>query len=1069
MATSNNRDVRLGVQIATEGEDQLQALAKDVRAVGSAADGSAPGIARLTKELEAQTAATASKREAERSARTDEAAARAELNARRDALARTRAAADADTRATVEHQAAVRAERLAVVEAGIALRERRAALSAATQEAKQAAAAERAVADQLAATMRAQVANTTAVGTSMDVLRGQLTLLRNVATAALGGTLVGGLARDLAATADGYANLQARIKLVTGEGQAFGEALKGVQEIATRTGSSLETTGQLFSRVLQAGKEFNLTQRDALALTETINQAVQLSGTSAQASEAAITQLVQGLQSGVLRGEEFNSVLEQSPRLAQALAAGLSVTIGELRNLAQQGALTSRVVIDALRGQSQALQAEFSKMPPTVERALGRLAASWQIYIGQTDSATGATGTAARAIEALAGNLDTLGNVLLGVGKAAAVYKVIQLAAGYFREAAAASAAASAATVAHTAAVQANTAAQSANATATAASVANVGRLATIMASVKAFTLVGLITNYREIGTAIGEWAAKLMGANKVLEESERAARVDAEATRAAADATAALAQAKTLAAEKAAGLNKEARGLVAEFETVVTKTNDTADALGKLSKSLRLDDLSGIQAATAALDTLGQRGKLSADQIKQALADALKGADLLAFETTARAAFDSSEQGARRFKAAVDAVADESLRRAGTSAAELKTGFSLATTSAINDLDALSRTLGDMGAKGEDAGRALSTAVDKALAAANTERAVRAVVERVEELGRAGLLAGDRLTEGLDKARKKLDDIRPGVNSLAEAMRAFGLQSRDELQQTADRLASAYRTISTSVGVSLQDQIEAYGKWRAAALKASGDVETQQLAEQRVILETRAAVAGLGDEFARAMGKAGAVTRAETQSMAGGFDTLTSAIGHSTDALERQIAAEERQIALQERKDALDRKRKGVDVNGFATDKQGNTISMAGPQLEPPTGDGMWTFVTDHTRKSQSAIVGGGTILAPGFWARTIQGREADAAKAQADQANRPPGQFNGGAGTPILGGIKTPSAAPAASAPAAAPAASTSRTVTINIAGLGSRSVNVASDADAERMVGLLRELETAMARAG
>lgn len=1052
MAT-NQRDVSLTVAVKTAGTEGLQQLADDVRGVGGAAASSAPGVDRLTQQLEALTAATAGKRDAERSARAEEAAARGELDARRDALARTRAGADAATKATAEHQAAVRAERLAVVEAGIALRERRAALSAASQEAKQAAAAERAMAEQLAASMRGQVGSLTATAGAVETLRGQYRLLQSAAAAALGGTLVGGLARDLAATADGFANLQARIKLVTGEGQAFGEALKGVQDIALRTGSSLETTGQLFSRILQAGKEFGLAQRDALALTETINQAVQLSGTSAQASEAAITQLVQGLQSGVLRGEEFNSVLEQSPRLAQALGAGLNVTIGELRNLAQQGALTSRVVIDALRGQSQALQSEFSKMPPTVERALGRLAASWQIYIGGADKATGATGTAARAIEALAGNLDTLGNVLVGLGKAAVAFKVIELAAGYFRETAAATAAAATATAAHTVAVTANTAAQTANAAATTATVASVGRLAALMATLRTFTLVGLLVNAKEIGTAIGEGVAKLMGAGKALEDFERAARADAVAARAVADATAAMAQAKALAAEKALGLNKEAREMVAEFEGVVTKTNDTSEALGKLSKALRLGDLSGIQAAGAALDTLGVRGKLSADQIKQALADALKGADLLAFETTARAAFDSSEQGARRFKAAVDAVADESLRRAGTSAGELKTGFAVATTSAINDLDTLARTLRDLGAKGEDAGRALSTAVDKALAAANTERAVRAVVDRVEELGRAGMLAGDRLTDGLDKARKKLDDLRPGVNSLAEAMRAFGLQSRDEIQQTATRMGEAYQTISTSAGVSLRDQIEAYGKWRTAALKASGDVETQQLAEQRVILENRAAVAGLGDEFARAMGKAGAVTRAATQSMAGGFDTLTSAIGHSTDALERQIAAEEKALDLQRRRDALDRQRKGVDANGFSADKNGNTISMAGAQLEPPSGDGMWTFVNDARVPYAGGAVGGqSTRGVTGYWARTVQGREADAAKAVADQVARTP----------------TPASAPvAASAPAAAP--SGTRTVNISIAGLGSTSIAVASDADVAKVEAVLRQLETAMARAG
>lgn len=1032
MATNNRRDVRLGVEIETTGQENLQGLADDVRAVGTAAGASAPGVDRLTKELEGLTAATASKRDAERAAADAERAARVELNARADALARTRAGADAATRASAEHLAALRAERLAVVEARIALRDRADALRTASTEARQAAAAEQAAAAQLATAMRAQTGNLTSTATAVETLRGQYALLQRAAAAALGGTLAGGLARDLAATADAYSNLGARIKIATGDGQAFNEALQGVQDIAQRTGASLETTGTLFTRILQAGKEFNLTQRDALTLTETIGQAVQLSGASAQASDAAITQLVQGLQSGVLRGEEFNSVLEQSPRLAQALAAGLSVTVGELRALAQQGALTSQTVISALQGQSATLQTEFDKLPPTVERALGKLSNAWTVYIGQTADATGATRVAAGAIDALAGNLDTLGTVLLGVGKAAVAYQAVRLAAGYFTATAAATATATVATVAHTAALTANTAAQTANAAATAGSVAGAGRLAAVLGSLKTFSVVGILANYEAIGTAIGEWVAKLTGAGKVLEDNERAMQADAENTRRAAAEKTALAQATALATDRALGLNKEARGLVAEFDGVITKTGDAGDALAKLSKALRLDDLSGIQAAGAALDALGQRGKLTGDQIRAALSGALKEADLLAFETTARAAFDASEQGARRLKSVLDAIADESLRRAGTSAQELAGGFSKAATSAINDVDTLARTLRDLGAAGDDAERALAGALDKALTAATTERAVRAVIDRLEEMGRAGELSGDRLADGLERARKKLDELRPGINSLGEALRTFGLQTRAELQQTADRLGDAYRVISTSAGVSLRDQIEAYGKWRAAALKASGDVETQHLAEQRVILETRATVAGLGDAYQQAMGKAetatrkaGAVVRAETASMAAGFRDVATA----ADQASRSVLASTQ-----------------YDAQGFALGADGQRFTAGGEQGSIGGADRTGPF---NSAPAKPKLLGQGTGSNLG------QGRL---------------GNLGQGVAPSVAAATRAPQAlgAPAAAAPVAAPSAS-GRTITINIPGRASTAVRVASDADAERLAGILQVLGTEMVRAG
>lgn len=1047
MATTNNRrDVKLGVEVETTGQEGLQALAADVRGVGTAAGASAPSVDRLTKELEGLTAETAKKRDAERTARTETAAATAELNKHRDALALLRAGADASTRATADHQEAVRRERLAIVEANIALRARREALAAAARDAQQAAAAEQAAAAQLATAMRAQATSVTSTTTAVETLRGQYALLQRAAAAALGGTLAGGLARDLAATADAYTNLRARIALVTGEGQAARDALQGVESIAQRTGASLETTGTLYARIQQSGKEFGLAQRDALALTESIGQAVQLSGSAAATSEAAIIQLQQALASGVLRGEELSSLLEGAPRLAQALAAGLSVSVGELKRLGEQGALTSQQVVAALQGQSATLQAEFDRMPPTVERAMGKLSNAWTVYVGQAADATGATRTAAGAIDLLAGNLDTLGNVLLGLGKAAAAYSAVRLAAGYFSATAAATTTATAATVAHTAALTANTAAQAANAAATAGSVAGAGRLAAALGSLKTFSLVGVLTNYREIGTAIGEWVAKLAGAGKVLEESERAQRVDAEATRRAAAEKAALAQATALATDRALGLNKEARALVAEFDGVVQKTGDTGDALAKLSKALRLDDLSGIQAAGAALDALGQRGKLTGEQIRSALTSALKDADLLAFETTARAAFDASEQGARRLKAVLDAVADESLRRAGTSVQELAGGFSKAATSAINDVDTLARTLRDMGAAGDDAQRALAGALDKALAAANTERAVRAVVDRLEELGRAGTLSGDRLADGLDRARKKLDDMRAGVNSLAEALRTFGLQTRDELKQTADRLGDAYRVISTSAGVSLRDQIEAYGKWRAAALKASGDVETQHLAEQRVILASRAEVAGLGDEYARAMGKAETATKraadvvsSETARMAAGFRSVAAA----ADQASRSVLPSTQ-----------------YDRQGFALGADGQRFT-AGGQLKPPDGSGNWEFVGDVRANNLNGPAGSVAVMRQGWWVPKGTG-----------DASRTAGLLGGG-GVPAGGAqslATTPTPAPApAPAPAAAAPSAASRSITINIPGRGSASVRVASDADAERLAGILQTLGTEMVRAG
>ncbi len=784
MATRNDRDVRLGVEITATGEASLLGLGDAVRGLGDAAGDSTPDLQRLRTDLEALTATTEARRRAEAAARTDATAARAAFDQQRDALARLRAESDRATRGTTEHQAAERGLRVAVTEARIALRERTAAVTAASAETR----AERTLQDairQTAAAARAssqvQVQSLTPVASAVQSLTAQLGTLRNIAGAALGGTLIGGLARDVAETADAYNNLAARIRITTGEGAAFEAAFQGIFDIANRTGVAVEEVGRLFTKLAAAGRALNLSNADALALVESITQATALSGASASSSAAAITQFSQALSSGVLRGEELNSVLEQAPRLSQALADGLGITTGRLRELGAAGALTAQQVITALQGQSATLQREFDQLPPTVGRAIAALSNAWTVYVGQVDRATGASSAAASVIGALASNLDIVAAALFSVGKAAAAYAALRLAQSFIdsataaRTVAAATAAATAATTAHTAATVANTAAQGANTAAAAGSAAGAGRLAGVLSTLKTLSFLGVVTNLREIGTAIGEGTAKLLGYGKAEQELEIVTRASEQAARASAQARTELAQRTALSADAALGLTDASRKVIAEFDGMVSKGESASDALGKLAKALDLGDISGIIAAGAALDALAVRGALSAEQVRSAYVRALRDIDLGTFEAQARAAFDGSEQGARRLAAAVDATLAEALRRAGTSAEELSTGFSRAATSALNDFDKLADNLDKLGGTAEDVGRVLGTSLDKALSAATTERAVRAVIERMEDLGKQGRITGDQLAEGLDKARRKLDELKPGVSSLEEAFRTLG------------------------------------------------------------------------------------------------------------------------------------------------------------------------------------------------------------------------------------------------------------------------------------------------------
>ncbi|WP_373224516.1 tape measure protein, partial [Proteus mirabilis] len=83
-----------------------------------------------------------------------------------------------------------------------------------------------------------------------------------------------------------------------------------------------------------------LSQQKVAELTETVSKAVAISGASTTAAQAALTQFGQALASGQLRGEELNSVMEQTPALAKAIADGMGVSVGELRKKAQDGEMT---------------------------------------------------------------------------------------------------------------------------------------------------------------------------------------------------------------------------------------------------------------------------------------------------------------------------------------------------------------------------------------------------------------------------------------------------------------------------------------------------------------------------------------------------------------------------------------------------------------------------------------------------------------------------------------------------------------------------------------------------------
>lgn len=191
--------------------------------------------------------------------------------------------------------------------------------------------------------------------------------------------------------------LQSQAELIKTQSQLFG--------IAQRAGLELSGVSDLYVKLSGASEALRKDQTKLLRVVELFSKGLVVSGADAAAAAASTRQFAQALASGTLRGDEFVSVMEGAPRVAKALADGLNVPIGKLRELAAEGKLTSETVTEALLRGGRAIDAEFNKMPLTVDRAVQQVKNSFLQLIGQTNQASGATQELSKAIGGLASAL----------------------------------------------------------------------------------------------------------------------------------------------------------------------------------------------------------------------------------------------------------------------------------------------------------------------------------------------------------------------------------------------------------------------------------------------------------------------------------------------------------------------------------------------------------------------------------------------------------------------------------------------------------------------------------------
>jgi lambda family phage tail tape measure protein len=208
------------------------------------------------------------------------------------------------------------------------------------------------------------------------------------------------------AATEAYSTLTNRLKLVTNGTDELIKSQAAVFGIAQDARQPLTATAELYQRIATNQKELKLSGEGVAGIVGTISKTLAISGSSADSANAALIQLGQAFASGVLRGEELNSVLEQAPALAQAIAAGMGKTVGDLRNLGEQGKLTAEAVVKALQNQAGAVDSLFSKMTATIGGSLTVVGNSITRYIGEIDQMSGASGKVAGEILAASKIID---------------------------------------------------------------------------------------------------------------------------------------------------------------------------------------------------------------------------------------------------------------------------------------------------------------------------------------------------------------------------------------------------------------------------------------------------------------------------------------------------------------------------------------------------------------------------------------------------------------------------------------------------------------------------------------
>ena len=213
--------------------------------------------------------------------------------------------------------------------------------------------------------------------------------------------------------ADSYTGMVNKLKLVTTTQTELSRAMSDTHQIAQGTASDWSGVVDVYTKFQKISDRLGLSQKEVARITETVTKSVGMSGASADEAQRSLIQFSQGLSLGVLRGQDLNSVMQQTPGLTDAIAKGMGVTSDKLKQMGADNVLTTESVVTALKKVADSVDEEYAKTATTVASSFNLIKNESIRMVGEFDSATGASAKFVQGMTVLSQNMDTVTNTLM--------------------------------------------------------------------------------------------------------------------------------------------------------------------------------------------------------------------------------------------------------------------------------------------------------------------------------------------------------------------------------------------------------------------------------------------------------------------------------------------------------------------------------------------------------------------------------------------------------------------------------------------------------------------------------